>query len=219
MDNKKLKKIIIILLVVLLLAFGGLYLYRKFVVLKGIERTNVPIQHGVVDTNKQEEKVEETTKDVATTFYENMVKNRKLSEDYNHNINIVMDKDGSVYYSGDIDKAIGEKREYTIEGYSAGIDENGKMSNVLNGYKLNISNVVMFFYGETGNGGWRDYIFVKSDGTIGKLIYDVNTLTKKVSIVKFEETVSGYKNIIGIQVANSWDAHGYRLIDINGNIF
>ena len=60
MDNKKLKKIIIILLVilvVLLLAFGGLYLYRKFVVLKGIERTNVPIQHGSVDTNKKEDKV------------------------------------------------------------------------------------------------------------------------------------------------------------------
>ena len=128
-NNNKYKKIIIILsviLVVLLLAFGGLYLYRKFVVLKGIERTNVPIQHGVVE----EKKVEETTKDSATIFYENMVKNRKLSEDYNHDINIVMDNDGNIYYSGDIDKAIGEKKEYNIDGYQAGIGENGKMSNV-----------------------------------------------------------------------------------------
>ncbi len=66
-NNNKYKKIIIILsviLVVLLLAFGGLYLYRKFVVLKGIERTNVPIQHGVVDTNKKEEKVTLDEEDV-----------------------------------------------------------------------------------------------------------------------------------------------------------
>ena len=67
MENNKYKKIIIILsviLVVLLLAFGGLYLYRKFVVLKGIDRTSVPIQHGSVDNNKKEEKVVLNEEDV-----------------------------------------------------------------------------------------------------------------------------------------------------------
>ena len=67
-NNNKYKKIIIILsviLVVLLLAFGGLYLYRKFVVLRGIERTNIKIQHGEVDNkNKQEEKVVLNEEDV-----------------------------------------------------------------------------------------------------------------------------------------------------------
>ena len=90
-------------------------------------------------------------------------------------------------------------------------------NNILVGYKLNISDVVMFFHGITGNGGWEDFLFVKSDGSVAKLTYDVDYKTKKASIVKFEDNISKYKNIVGIQTSSDFDAHGYKLIDIYGN--
>lgn len=203
------KNTIIAVLSILVIGLGGFLLYDK--VLSSKDKSKI-----ITETST--EKDSNNKDDYVKTFYQNLKNNRTVSVDYDHNINVVMDKEGNIYYSGDIVKSLGEKKEYSIDGYQAGIDNNGKMSNVLSGYKLNVSDVVMFFYGASGNGGWRDYIFVKSDGTIAKLTYSIS-YDKKVTIEKFEENVSGYTNIVGIQTANSWDAHGYKLIDINGKVY
>ena len=172
----------------------------------------------------EETKQLENTKDAATIFYENMVKNRKVTVDYDNGIEIVLDKDGNVYYSTNkkVEGKVEQKSSYTIDDYIAGIDENGKMSNILNGYKLNISGVVSMYHVWIGNGGYQGYIFIKDNGTIGKLTYDAYLDFNKneiLKIVDFEETVTGYKNIISVETSNSWDAHGYNLIDIDGNIY
>ena len=187
-------------------------IYDK-VILKG-QNTN---QNSVNNSNNGSSLSTSIDDNYIQKFYLNLKNNRTVLNDYDHNINIILDKEGNVYYSGASGKTVGEKGSYTIEGYEAGIDANGKMSNILEGYKLNIFDVVMFFHGITGNGGWQDYIFVKSDGSVAKLTYDVDYKTKMASIVNFEDNISKYKNIVGIQIANTWDAHDYKLIDIYGN--
>lgn len=226
MENKSNTKNVIIsilsVLLVLLIVYIG---YDKLLKKDAgtISNTSSTTNNSNTSSNQIDEtKQPEPAKDAATIFYENMVKNRKVTVDYDHGINIVMDKDGNVYYSAkSIEKSVGTKDEYTIDGYMAGIDENGKMSNVLKGYKLNVSNVVAIYYCASGNGGWMDYVLIKADGTIARLTYSIytNNNSQVIRIEKFEETVSGYKNIVSVETSNSWDAHGYYLIDINGNIF
>ena len=220
--------IIIALLSVLLVASLAFIGYDKLLkkdnnTSSNINNTNSTTNNSNTSSSQIEEtKQPENTKDAATVFYENMVKNRKVTVDYDHGINIVLDKDGNVYYSAkSVEKSVGTKGEYAIDGYIAGIDENGKMSNVLNGYKLDVSNVVAIYYCASGNGGWMDYVLIKADGTIARLTYSTYTKNNStvVSIEKFEETVSGYKNIVSVETSNSWDAHGYNLIDINGNFY
>ena len=216
MENNKYKKIIItlsVILVVLLLAFGGLYLYRKLVVLKGIDRTSVPIQHGSVDNNKKEE----TTKDAATTFYENMVKNRKLVQDNQYGgIKMILDKHGDVYYSAESVESnsydVGQKKEYKIDDYLAGPDYTR-----FEGYKLNIQNVISMYHSYKGNGGSQVFVFIKADGTIGELEYIGGM--EKIIIQNFKETVPGYNNIVSVVHSDDFDAQGYKLIDINGNMY
>lgn len=227
MENKTNGKNIIITLLSVLLVVSILYIGYDKLLKKDTNTTSNTTSTTDVNSNTSNNQTEETKqpekmKDAATIFYENMVKNRKVVVDYDHNIEIVLDKDGNVYYSANsVEKAVGAKGQYAIDGYAAGIDENGKMSNVLNGYKLDVSNVVAVYYGASGNGGWMDYVLIKADGTIAKLTYSTYTKNNStvVSIEKFEATVSGYKNIVSVETSNSWDAHGYNLIDINGNVY
>lgn len=228
MENKKSNIAIIVLIILLVISIGYIG-YDKLLkndvntTTSNISNTNATTNNSNTSSSQTEEtKQSENTKDAATIFYENMVKNRDVVVDYDHGINIVMDKDGNVYYSANnIEKSAGTKGQYAIDGYMAGIDENGKMSNVLNGYKLDVSNVVAIYYCASGNGGWMDYILIKSNGTIARLTYSTYTKNNSpvVNIEKFEETVSGYTNIVSVETSNSWDAHSYNLIDINGNIY
>ena len=223
MENKSNGKNIIITLLSVLLVVSIIYIgYDKLLKKDTNITSTTDVNSNTSSSQNNETKQSEPVKDAATIFYENMVKNRKVTVDNDHGINIVMDKDGNVYYSANsVEKSVGTKGEYTIDGYMSGIDANGKMINVLNGYKLNVSNVVAIYYCASGNGGWMDYVLIKADGTIARLTYSTYTKnnSKVVSIEKFEETVSSYKNIVSVETANSWDAHGYNLIDINGNIY
>ena len=214
-NNNKYKKIIIILsviLVVLLLAFGGLYLYRK-ITRGNVTSEIIPIQHGSVEENKEVE----TTKDIATTFYENMVKNRKLIQDNQYGgINMILDKHGDVYYSAESVESnsydVGQKKEYKIDDYFAGPDYTR-----FEGYQLNIHDVISMYHSYKGNGGSQVFVFIKADGTIGELKYIGGT--EKMIIEEFKETVSGYNNIISVIHDDNFDTTGYKLIDIYGNIF
>lgn len=220
MENKTNGKNIIIAVLSVLLVVSILYIGYDKLLKKDTNTTSNTTS--TTDVKPEETKQPENTKDAATIFYENMVKNRKVVVDYDHGINIVLDKDGNVYYSANsVEKAVGAKGQYAIDGYMAGLDENGEMSNVLKGYKLDVSNVVAVYYCASGNGGWMDYVLIKADGTIAKLTYSTYTKNNStaVSIENFETTVSGYKNIVSVETANSWGAHGYNLIDINGNIY
>ena len=128
-NNNKYKKIIIILsviLVVLLLAFGGLYLYRKFVVLKGIERTNVPIQHGSVDNNKKEEKVVLDEEDV-----KKWLDNNQLIERY-----FVLNKNDFNYETADVKDYSNVISSELVKGseYSNFVIDSKELSRVETGY-------------------------------------------------------------------------------------
>lgn len=161
----------------------------------------------------------------STVFYQNMVKNRKTTNDFGKGIEIVLDKNGNVYYrASKLKNPVGTKGSYKIDGYAAGIDSNGNLSNVLDGYKLNVSNVVAIYNVQFGQAGYRNYILIKADGTIAKLTYSGfsnydNGDVPTINIEGFKETVSGYKNIVGAVQSNSFDGTSYKLIDINGNIY
>lgn len=216
MKNNKSNIAIVVLIILLVISIG--YIGYDKLLNKNVNTTTSATTNNSNTSNSQTE----NTNDAATIFFENMVNNRDVVVDYDHGINIIMDREGNVYYSANnIEKSVGIKGQYAIDGYVAGIDENGEMSNVLNGYKLDVSNVVAIYYCASGNGGWMNYILIKADGTIARLIYSTYTKNNSpvVNIEKFEETVSEYTNIVSVETSNSWDAHGYKLIDINGNIY
>lgn len=241
MEEKETKKtsLLTIVLVILLLVSLGYIAYDKFIKKEDIvvtdcksltdeekqkieEEQKEQEEKEETKTETKEEKKEETTNtDYVKNFYNNMVKNRTVVADYGKGISIVLDKKGNVYYNAsEVKNAVGKKDSYSLDGYVAGPDEKtGKLSNVFNGYKLDISNVVQIHHAESGNGGYEYYILIKADGTIGRLVYLQNDRQKsEIEIIEFKETVSGYKNIVSVEQANGWDAHDFKLIDIDGNI-
>ena len=200
----KKNNLLVVLLLLLLIASCGFIVYDKF--LKEDSGT-------CVNTPSQNDK---------TSFYQNMIKNRKTMNAYGHGVEIVIDKDGNAYYSAKkVKNAVGTKGDYTIEGYEAGIDpKTNSITNKLSGYKLPVKNVIATYYSEYGNGGGRSYIFIKGDGTIARLNYFIEDIdNSEIEIIEFEETVAGYKDIVGILPNNSNTAADYNLYDINGNIF
>lgn len=204
--NRYLKNIIIIILLILLIGLG---LYVGY--------NNLLNNECDCDTSE----LDKTCEDAAKVFYANMVKNREVIYQYDEGISILLDKDGNVYYSAStLNNPVGTKGEYIIDGYAAGPSDDG-LNNEFEGYKLDVSNVVAIYSSAVGNGGFFDYILIKADGTIARLTYyphknsDYETV---VTIESFEETVPGFKNIVSIEKANDFDAHGYKLIDIDGNI-
>ena len=201
MENTKNNNLLVILLLLLLIAACGFIVYDK--VLKK--------EDACPSVAPTEEK---------TDFYKSMVANRTTTEEYTNGIEIVLGKDGNVYYAknGSIKNAVGTKGKYTVEGYFAGI---GAKENEFEGYKLPISNVILMYYSEVGNGGEEAYVFIKDDGTIGKLTYDAYEENEKqfLEIKEFKETVSGYKNIVGMIKVQDNDAQSYKLYDINGKVY
>ena len=199
---EKKSNVLVIVLVVLVLALGGFVVYDKL-----LKKSDC--------TKEKDNKI--------VNLFQNMATNRKTMAEYDNGIEIIVDKDGNAYYaSSEVKKAVGTKGEYKIDGYNGGVDpETNNVSDTLEGYKLSITNVVAFYYHPVGNGGWKEYVFIKEDGTIAKLTYDSFEENDKeiVQIEKFEENVSGYKNIIGIISNDSFDGHSYKLFDINGNIY
>ena len=222
MENKTNGKNIIIAVLSVLLVASLVFIGYDKLLKKDNNTTSNTTSTTDVNSNTSSNQTEETkqpenTKDAATIFYENMVKNREVVVDYDHGINIVLDKDGNVYYSANsVEKAVGAKGQYAIDGYFTGVDQ---MSNVFNGYKLDVSNVVAIYYGASGNGGWKSYILIKADGTIAELTYSTYTKNNStvVTIEKFEATVTRYKNIVSVETAGNWEGPGFNLIDINGN--
>ena len=195
---------LIIVLLLLLIASCGFIVYDKFLKEDSGTCVNTPVQ------------------DNKTSFYQNMIKNRKTMNAYGHGVEIVIDKDGNAYYSAKkVKNAVGTKGEYEIEGYDDRIDpKTNTMTNKLSGYKLPITNVIATYYSEYGNGGGNSYIFIKGDGTIARLNYFIEDIdNSEIEIIEFEETVAGYKDIVGILPNNSNTAADYNLYDINGNIF
>ena len=225
-NNEKGKNIVIGILSILLIVSVLYITYDKF--LKGEKINNNVVEHNstndenVVNNSVDQTKQSETVKDNATIFFENMVKNRKLiQEEQNAGINMLLDKNGDVYYSIDSYYTvesnsfnIGQKKEYKIDGYLRG-PEDSKFE----GYKLNIQNVISMYHSYKGNGGSKVFIFIKGDGTIGELTYYADNSNKKITMQEFKETVSGYSNIISVVHSDDFGSKGYRLIDIDGNIY
>ena len=177
------------------------------------------------DCPKQEESNCNCENNSTSDFYKNMEKNRQMIQDVSNNIIIVMDESGNVYwgvneYRGDTtEKTIGTRGEYEIKGYS-GTSPDGGLTTTLYGYKLDVSNVVSIHHVSWGNGGYMSYILIKNDGTIARLSYMAYEKDNKIKIndIKFEETVDGYNNIIGVINRNGFSGSGYYLYDIYGNI-
>jgi len=219
MEKRKVTNILLIITLVVVLCLCCFTVYDKIlkkeessVCENGVLQCNCPI----CEDNQNETIVNNSN--IVKTYYDNMAKNRKTMVEYDYNIIVVVDKNGNAYYginkygNGTVKNGVGTKGNYTIDGYYEAPEDG-----VLNGYKLPISDVVNFYYGARGNGGNREYIFIKADGTIAKLEYYGGS--NGVEIISFEETVSGYNNIIGIIPANGFGAHGYKLFDIYGNIY
>ena len=163
--------------------------------------------------------------DSTSDFYANMKKNRKMIQDNSNYITIVMDELGNVYwgvdeYRGDtVSIPVGVKGQYEIKDYE-GHSPEGMLTNILYGYKLDVKDAISIHNVSYGNGGYRAYIIIKSDGTIARLSYLADNYDNKVKVddIKFEGTVSGYTNIAGVINHSNYSASGYDLYDINGNI-
>ena len=202
-ENGKKNNLMVILLLLLLIAACGFIVYDKILKKEDACPSTAP-----------------ATPATSTDFYKNMVANRTTAEEYTNGIEIVLGKDGNVYYAknGSVKSAVGTKGKYTVEGYFAGI---GAKENEFEGYKLPISNVILMYHSEVGQSGEEAYVFIKDDGTIGKLTYDAYEENEKqfLEIKEFKETVSGYKNIVGMIKVQDNDGQSYKLYDINGKVY
>ena len=164
---------------------------------------------------------------ISNDFYSNILKNRKelkqIQTFSKFNILGVVDLDGNVYLklkegmtlNKDSTKDFGTYGTYEIDGYYDSEGPDG--SNVIEGYKLNIKNVVAVYETESGNGGNRYIIFLKSDGTIGTIL---TTPSSEEVYIKYTETIQEVKNIVTI-ITDTTDGNTLSpfLIDKDGNIY
>lgn len=215
-NKSNLSSVLLGVFLVLSLLFGGFIVYDKL--LKKSDEQECPKTE--CQCEKCENKITEcncpTCSSSNTSFYQNMVKNRKaMTENRLDGIYIVVDKNGNVYYSASkVTNAAGTKGTYKLNGYEA--DPSG--DNSFTGYKLPVSNVIALYLFPRGQASTKDYIFIKSDGTVARLSYSQGD-NGSINIEKFEATVSGYKNIVGVVPTGDFDGNGYKLFDINGNVY
>lgn len=216
MENKGTSKnIIIVILLVLLI---GLFLYvgyDKLLNNKGSEKEESKDTTIENKTNTDED---------IKAFYENMVKNRKVTWQHsdNNKIEFLLDKDGNVYYSEDnVKNAVGEKGKYKIEGFEGAFNDGTNVVDEFDGYKLSITNVIAMYQYYVGNDRSVECIFIKADGTIARLTYYLSFQNNERTayIQKYEESVPNYKNIVSVEQKDEFGTGGYCLIDINGNIY
>ena len=204
------KNIIIGVLVVLVIALEAYIGYDKFLS-KDKENTNIT-DSSTNDVNSDNDTNSNVIDNNYEIFKNNFIKNRQ--EYYDSSVknkhyferdsrtNILLDKDGNLYYSKDNEKV-------TIA------------TNVLN-YE--------FLY--TGNGGQKFLYFIKEDGTVScarGIIYilAIDTLTFNKDNMDIQNNVGGYKNIIGfIEGIVSYcgdvicdDVASPIFVDINGNMY
>lgn len=179
------------------------------------------------DHNNKSEENKNILADNINIYYEKLKEKRSYLELRNGiTADMLLDKNGNVYCSpgvGDI-KITGDLankiKDYSFNDYRSGA---GKPY-VYKSFKLDISNVLMMYYGEDVIGGITYYVFLKENGTVGvagfKGIFNGNNFDSfKLDLVYFKENIDGLKNIITVIQNDSLDLYNINLIDIDGNSY
>ena len=144
---------------------------------------------------------------------------QSISKDY---IEVIVDMEGKAYLSliGNIDyeeniqikRSLSSVKEsfasYFPEGY---VNESG--TQLLSAYQLDLEKVLTVYHVSMGNGNSSYFIFVKENGTLAYLDYNLLIYTGKIEIQNIDEL----ENIISV-VENTYSKNPY-VIDINGNEF
>ena len=209
MEKKKNNLIpIVIILIVLVLGLGGFIVYDK--VLNNNEDNNLGYKGN-----------QTSSENISDSYYSNLVKNRETTVIYINGspLNFLLDKNGDVYYHESYKYSINtteSKKDYVIKDYVLSHDG----SNIYHGYKLDISNVLMIYYGYTGQGGYGTFVFIKENGDVATLTVNPDSGTnsigeKEVSIIKLEEN-KNLKNIVAVTEYDAFDGQSLKVIDING---
>lgn len=142
--------------------------------------------------------------------------NLKDISHYNDYGQIIVTKDGNVLYKPSeryslLENNILTKGEYEVDDYLLGPDDN-----VLDGYKLNTSNIKSAYSFAVGNGGITVHVVLL-------------TRDNKVQIMKLEEArnnnikvsfekLDQLSNIVTVVEADEFGGHGYVFYDSNGNL-
>ena len=192
--------LVIVILLVVVIGLGGYLVYDK-----------------VLSSNQEKKQA------ISESYYSNLIKNRETTVIYINGspLNFLLDKNGDVYYNEGYVYSINTKepeKNYTIEDYELSHDG----ANIFRGYKLDISNVLMIYYGNTGQGGYGTYVFIKENGDVATLIIEPSSIitnssgTKEVSTIELKEN-NNLKNIVAVTEYDTIDGEGLRVIDINGD--
>lgn len=229
--EKKSNKGLVFLVVILLftsLGLGGYIVYDKV-----LNKDNNP---KVDETTSKEENIEENDnseeeqEDVTTKTRTTQILRVTSALRGAKGGTIVVTKEGTVYFIPSenqkelegIEK-IGTYGEYELEDYITGLgwDEVNQKTiedHKFNGYKLNLENVVSAYDIEIGNSGeYQNYFFVKEDGTVDMLKFELASVGKITTV--FEKNVTEHPNIVSVTQSGGFGAFDAQFIDKDGNSY
>lgn len=158
-------------------------------------------------------------------YYNKLKENRTYLElRSGRNANLLLDKNGNVYYKAPVDniskELLNKMRDYSFDDYRSGAGE----PYVYRSVKLNVSNVLMMYYGENIIDSVTYYVLLKDNGQVaiagfkGKVL-NTDDYTYDLQLVYFKDNVSGLKNIVTVIQDDSYDLYNTLLFDINGNSY
>ena len=160
-------------------------------------------------------------KDVSDNYFINLKNSRDYTEiRTGFFIQMLLDKNGSVYYQARPGSklASSEKtKSYVFNDYITNFGDN----HTYTGVKLNISNVLMIYYGQSGQTGEDYFVLIKENGNVAVAVFDGNRNSAEedfnVELLDFKDNIDGLKNIVSALQNDSYDGFMIDLIDINGN--
>ena len=168
---------------------------------------------GVEENGTNIEGVEESN---SNEINNSIVNNTKDISHYNDYGQIIVTKEGNVLYSPEkgynlLENDILIKGVYEVDDYLLGPDDN-----ILNGYKLNTSNIKSAYSFSVGNGGVTVHVVLLTrDNKVE--IFRIHNSSYNNLEVSFER-LDNLSNIVTAVESDEFGAHGYVFYDSNGNL-